>query len=160
MVLLQERIESRGAKLRMIGSSLFYLSLLIAGTFTPFASAQSDQSAPAESASALPDAPSPAPDSQTAPANPASASQSEEGQQTRRILWIIPNFRSVSVDQRLPPLSADAKFKLMAEDSFDYSDLSTWAYLLESRRLRVLILSFTLDFLPMPATIGTILPTR
>lgn len=106
----------------MIGSSLFYLSLLIAGTFTPFASAQSDQSAPAESASALPDAPSPAPDSQTAPANPASASQSEEGQQTRRILWIIPNFRSVSVDQRLPPLSADAKFKLMAEDSFDYSD--------------------------------------
>ncbi|MGP8269730.1 MAG: hypothetical protein ACLQLH_06655 [Terracidiphilus sp.] len=70
----------------------------------------------------MPDAPYPAQQSQTAPANLASAPQSEEGQQTRRILWIIPNFRSVSVDQKLPPLSANAKFKLMAEDSFDYSD--------------------------------------
>ena len=106
----------------MIRPSLFFLSLLIAGTLTPVASAQLDQSASAGSASALPDAPSPAQQSQTAPAHPASASQSQEGQQTRRILGFIPNFRSVSVDQKLPPLSVGAKFKLMSEDSFDYSD--------------------------------------
>ncbi len=100
---------------------LFFLCLLIAGTFTPRASAQADQSASAGSASALPDAPSPAQQSQTAPASTASPIQTEEGQQTRRILWIIPNFRSVSADQKLPPLSANAKFKLMMEDSFDYS---------------------------------------
>jgi hypothetical protein len=44
-----------------------------------------------------------------------------EGQQTKRILGIIPNFRSVSVDAKLPPLSPEEKFKLMLQDSFDYS---------------------------------------
>ncbi len=106
----------------MIRPSLFFLSILIAGTFTALAVAQSDQSAPAGSLSVIPDAPSPAQQSQTAPTLPVSAPHSEEGQQTRRILGIIPNFRSVSVDQKLPPLSANEKFKLMAEDSFDYSD--------------------------------------
>jgi hypothetical protein len=84
------------------------------------AAAQQAESTSAVSASALPDAPSPTQQSQTTTTHPAS--QSEEGLQTRRILGIIPNFRSVSVDQKLPPLSANEKFKLMAEDSFDYSD--------------------------------------
>jgi hypothetical protein len=44
-----------------------------------------------------------------------------DGQQTKRILGIIPNFRSVSVDAKLPPLSPGSKFKLMLQDSFDYS---------------------------------------
>lgn len=44
-----------------------------------------------------------------------------DGQQTKRILGIIPNFRSVSVDAKLPPLSPGSKFKLMFQDSFDYS---------------------------------------
>jgi hypothetical protein len=44
-----------------------------------------------------------------------------EGEQTKRIFGIIPNFRSVSVDAKLPPLSAGSKFKLMFQDSFDYS---------------------------------------
>ncbi len=43
------------------------------------------------------------------------------GEQTKRILGIIPNFRSVSVDATLPPLSTASKFKLMFDDSFDYS---------------------------------------
>jgi hypothetical protein len=43
------------------------------------------------------------------------------GRQTKRILGIIPNFRSVSVDAKLPPLSPRNKFKLMLQDSFDYS---------------------------------------
>lgn len=51
----------------------------------------------------------------TPPASPA------EGKQTKRILFIIPNFRSVSADVKLPPQSSKEKFKLMFEDSFDYS---------------------------------------
>ena len=43
------------------------------------------------------------------------------GKQTKRILGIIPNFRSVSVDEKLPPIATHDKFKLMLEDSFDYS---------------------------------------
>jgi hypothetical protein len=46
---------------------------------------------------------------------------SNSGKQTKRILFIVPNFRAVSVDQELPPLSAKQKFKLSLQDSFDYS---------------------------------------
>jgi hypothetical protein len=63
-------------------------------------------------ANALPDAPAP-------PQEPQPGSL--EGKQTRRILGIIPNFRSVSVDEKLPPLSPHEKLKLTLEDSFDYS---------------------------------------
>ena len=65
----------------------------------------------------LPDDPS-APQRRTSPAVEPSI---DEGQQTKRILGIIPNFRSVSVDAKLPPLSPGNKFKLMLQDSFDYS---------------------------------------
>jgi len=108
--------------MRMIRHSLLFLSILAVGTFTALAAMPQAESTSAGSTSALPDAPFPTQQSQTAPTQSASASQSEEGQQTRRILGIIPNFRSVSVDQKLPPLSSREKFKLMAEDSFDYSD--------------------------------------
>lgn len=66
---------------------------------------------------ALPDAPS-AGQQNSPQANPANG---DEGKQTRRILGIIPNFRSVSADQKLPALSTRDKFKLTIEDSFDYS---------------------------------------
>jgi len=45
----------------------------------------------------------------------------ESGQQTKRILWIIPNFRSVSANTHLPPLSFKEKFWMATQDSFDYS---------------------------------------
>ena len=41
--------------------------------------------------------------------------------QTKRILGIIPNFRSVNADQKLPPQSVKGKFIETTEDSFDYS---------------------------------------
>lgn len=44
-----------------------------------------------------------------------------EGKQPKRILWIIPNYRAVSADTQLPPLSLKDKFKLATEDSFDYT---------------------------------------
>ena len=67
----------------------------------------------ADPKSALPDSPKP----KTDPADP----NDQSGQQTKRILWIIPNFRSVSADTHLPPLSLREKFWLATQDSFDYS---------------------------------------
>ncbi|MGH9615720.1 MAG: hypothetical protein ACRD28_03180 [Acidobacteriaceae bacterium] len=43
------------------------------------------------------------------------------GRQTKRILYVIPNFRSVSLDVVLPPQTPKEKFMLMLQDSFDYS---------------------------------------
>ena len=42
-------------------------------------------------------------------------------EQPKRILYIIPNYRAVSADAVVPPLDARGKFKLMLDDSFDYS---------------------------------------
>jgi hypothetical protein len=53
--------------------------------------------------------------------SPSVANSASQGKQTKRILGIIPNFRSVSVDEKLPPISKHDKFKLMLEDNFDYS---------------------------------------
>lgn len=45
-----------------------------------------------------------------------------EGKQTKRILGIVPNFRAVSVDTKLPPETWKEKFKESSEDAWDYSD--------------------------------------
>jgi hypothetical protein len=60
-----------------------------------------------------------------APQNPPvqKAQQSANGQQTKRILGIVPNFRAVSADQKLPPESVKDKFVGATEDSFDYSSI-------------------------------------
>jgi hypothetical protein len=52
---------------------------------------------------------------------PASATGTQEGKQTKRILGIVPNFRSVSADEKLPPQSVKDKFITTSQDSFDYS---------------------------------------
>ena len=78
---------------------------------------------------AIPDAPTPSPvpdGGQSPPAStsssaPGAPAQPEEGQQTKRILWIVPNFRAVSAGAKLPPQSVKEKFKTAALDSFDYS---------------------------------------
>jgi hypothetical protein len=58
------------------------------------------------------------------PAPQASSTQNSlAGKQTKRILGIVPNFRAVSVDEKLPPESVKDKFKESSEDAFDYSDL-------------------------------------
>jgi hypothetical protein len=60
-----------------------------------------------------------------APARQNQPSQSAQGdssgQQTKRILGIIPNFRAVSADTKLPPETVKEKFIDATEDSFDYS---------------------------------------
>ena len=45
----------------------------------------------------------------------------QTGVQTKRILWIVPNFRSVSANTYLPPQSFKEKLWLATQESFDYS---------------------------------------
>ena len=45
------------------------------------------------------------------------------GQQTKRILGVIPNFRAVSTTSRLPAQTVKDKFITCTEDSFDYSSI-------------------------------------
>ncbi len=93
---------------------------LLVVCLTPVVSAQAP--APTGPASCVADNTLPDDPSVSRAAADASESQStNDGQQTKRILGIIPNFRSVSVDATLPPLSPGEKFKLMFQDSFDYS---------------------------------------
>lgn len=92
---------------------------------------------PVSSVAILPDAPSAAqsssqssdsaqaatpqqPGNSTTPSSPLG--QDQQRKQTKRILGIIPNFRSVTVDEKLPPIDARQKFKLGFNDSFDYSN--------------------------------------
>ena len=48
-----------------------------------------------------------------------------EVKQCKRILWIFPNYRAVSANTQLPPLSLKNKFWLATQDSFDYSSFVT-----------------------------------
>jgi hypothetical protein len=99
-------------------------ALFIAGLLLPAAFAQDE---PARADSTLPDAPSFSQSAQNPDPSAAAATQTTaqndnlEGKQTKRILFVVPNFRSVSVDARLPPQSFKNKFVGATEDSFDYS---------------------------------------
>ena len=80
-------------------------------------------------ASTLPDAPGVAPQQnrQNTPAplsakdGPPAVQVPNGGKQTKRILYIVPNFRAVSVDEKLPPQTVKDKFTTAALDSVDYS---------------------------------------
>ena len=61
---------------------------------------------------ALPDAPT-----------PQNLSDDQHAHQTKRILGIVPNFRAVSTDERLPAQTVKEKFITATDDSFDYSSV-------------------------------------
>ena len=90
---------------------------------TPPANEQDKPAGPA--ATSAPDPPAPkSPDgaTRTKPDSPQPKVEPEQsGQQTKRILWIIPNYRSVSANTYLPPQSFKEKFWMATQDSFDYS---------------------------------------
>ncbi len=65
----------------------------------------------------LPDAPTP----NVSPADSKNPNE-EYGKQNKRILWIIPNYRAVSANTYLPPLSFKSELWLATQDTFDYSD--------------------------------------
>jgi hypothetical protein len=73
-------------------------------------------------AAALPDAPDAGALTATAP--DADADPSHNGtqpHQTKRILGIVPNFRAVSADTKLPPQTVKQKFTVTMQQTFDYS---------------------------------------
>ncbi|MGC2617522.1 MAG: hypothetical protein WA414_00685 [Acidobacteriaceae bacterium] len=103
----------------------------LAGLMLP-AAALAQTFLPPANPSALPDAPGIALIADSSSSLDSSAVQTQssqvepqqgslEGKQTKRILGIIPNFRSVSADQHLPPESPKEKFIESTQDSFDYS---------------------------------------
>ena len=58
-----------------------------------------------------------------------------QGQQTKRMLWVIPNFAAVNANTQLPPLSTREKFVLAAQDSVvDYSSF-TWTGILAGQAM-------------------------
>jgi hypothetical protein len=58
------------------------------------------------------------------PNQPAQNAPEDSGaKQTKRILGIVPNFRAVSADEKLPPETVKEKFMDATEDSFDYSSI-------------------------------------
>jgi hypothetical protein len=66
--------------------------------------------------SSLPDAPTPA----IKPSDPNNPDE-QYGKQNKRILWVIPNYRAVSANTQLPPLSFKGELWLATQDTFDYS---------------------------------------
>lgn len=80
--------------------------------------------------SELPDAPGALQSPQSSQTPPTTAQQTTNNpdavsangtQQTKRVLGIVPNFRSVSADTKLPPMSPKEKFIIAGKDTFDYS---------------------------------------
>jgi hypothetical protein len=97
-------------------ASLLFSATGIAQTSHP----PTDTSTPPNAPTVAQSADSSAPQAQSS-ASPSQQDSSLEGKQTKRILGIIPNFRSVSADQQLPPESVKEKFIESTQDSFDYS---------------------------------------
>lgn len=69
------------------------------------------------------DADSQSPSASNAPASQSVPADSSSATQTKRILGLIPNFRAVSADTKLPPQTIKDKFLDATEDSFDYSSI-------------------------------------
>ena len=85
-------------------------------------------------------APTPLPDKPTA-VTPDQAPDAQnknddsQAQQTKRMLWVIPNFGAVNSNTELPPLATHEKFVLAAQDSVvDYSSY-TWAGILAGQAM-------------------------
>ncbi|MBV9481912.1 MAG: hypothetical protein JO249_14325 [Acidobacteria bacterium] len=54
------------------------------------------------------------------------------GEQTNRIMWVVPNFAAVSAGEQLPAMSAHDKFVLASHDSLDYTGF-TWTAILAAQ---------------------------
>ena len=78
-----------------------------------------DPAPPKATTSPTSDASAAKPDSPQPKVNPGEHTD----QQTKRILWIVPNFRSVSADTQLPPIGFKEKLWLATQESFDYSSV-------------------------------------
>ena len=103
-------------------NSAFYAPQIAASVTAPelpdapgWSSSQTPQSSPEK-----PESPAQKTAAQDPAALPPPASDANGAHQTKRILGIVPNYRSVSADQHLPPQSPKDKFVAAGHDSFDY----------------------------------------
>ena len=97
----------------MLGACLLALPALV------FAQQASDSS---NALAALPDPPQ-AGQSSSSQTSSSQTNSDERLPQTKRILGIVPNFRAVSTDEKLPPQTVKDKFMDATHDSFDYSSI-------------------------------------
>ena len=114
----------RAAKaLECFGVSLLIGAALIYGQGAAFA--QTHQEPPPDRVGGAPtqdqEATAKAQTTEVTPTPPVLPKDNSEGKQPKRILWVIPNYRSVSANTQLPPLALKDKFWLATQDSFDYS---------------------------------------
>src|SRR6202521_2001765 len=136
-------VDSEEAVLE-IRSGLFILLTLLSPAVTWSQTQVTDQTNPLDYVQQTPTSqnnPASAPPSDNAPGalrgqNPAPQDKKDDskGQQTKRMLWVVPNFAAVSANTQLPPLSAREKFKLGTEDSVDYSSF-VWAGLVSAQSM-------------------------
>src|SRR6202140_1913071 len=135
----------RGKALLQMVKPALALLILFSPAITWSQTQVTDQSNPLEYAQQSPTsqsnpAPAPPTDSGTvslpdqAPA-PQNKKDDSQGQQTKRMFWLVPNFAAVSAHTQLPPLSTREKFVLAAQDSvLDYSSY-TWAGILAGQAM-------------------------
>ncbi len=90
--------------------------------FAPFVARAEDDTLPSAPSAVLAQQGNEGEKQQAATAGQVVPADTDAGQQTKRILGIIPNFRSVSVDEKLPPQTVKEKFVTTSQDTFDYSD--------------------------------------
>ena len=121
----------RFAQSLLIGAGLIY------GPWSVFAQSQQEQSpnravAPPtqdQEAATVPQTP------EVTPTPLAPAKDDSKGKQTKRMLWVAPNFGAVSANTQLPPMSTREKFVLASHDSVvDYSSY-TWTGILAGQAM-------------------------
>ncbi|HVB87356.1 MAG TPA: hypothetical protein VNK23_11915 [Candidatus Dormibacteraeota bacterium] len=76
----------------------------------------------------------------------SSSSSANQPQQTKRLMWIVPNFAAVSPGVKFKPMTPKEKFWVATEDSFDYSSFA-WTGVLAAQ-------SYGLDQYPELGTGG------
>jgi hypothetical protein len=103
-------------------------ALISAGTLSAQSVSVEDEAAPTDqitqNTSSQCPAPCVPPASNVGSSGPIGGS-TNPNRQPSRILGIIPNFRAVSANTTLPPLSGKGKFWLATKSSFDYSSVIT-----------------------------------
>jgi hypothetical protein len=126
-----------------IGSAAVILFLLLSPAFARPQTAPEKQSAPAsgqqtqpsgsgEGSATQPEAATqskpetPVPTSALLPTRIERKTDTPEGQQTKRMFGVIPNFSAVSAHTEVPTLTTGGKFWLATQDSVDYSSF-IWA---------------------------------
>ena len=138
---------SGGLVLDETGKSLPFLVLLLVIFFSPCVTcsqaqgtSDSDQRGGPQQSAASQSGQAPASTTgDTAPTaeaqNKETKKEESEGQQTKRMLWVVPNFGAVSANTQLPPMSTHDKFVLASRDSVtDYSSY-TWTAILAEQAL-------------------------